>query len=122
MTWEYFQYRWDRMQSVDIGLNKMEIKRLHEDVLTLERVLVYLLTKIVLGQKLSIDDPVVREYLHIEKAENPEQALAEIAGKVKHASDPRLVKCPKCGSAVRDLEGVHDETCMWCGYRLTTEY
>jgi hypothetical protein len=122
MTWEYFQYRWDRMQSVDIGLNKMEIKRLHEDVMTLERVLVYLITKIVLGQKLSIDDPVVREYLHIEKAENPEKALAEIAGKVKHASDPRLVKCPKCGSAVRDLEDVHDEVCMWCGHRLTTEY
>ena len=31
-------------------------------------------------------------------------------------------KCPKCGSAVRDLEGVHDEVCMWCGHRLTTEY
>ena len=122
MTWEYFQYRWDRMQSVDIGVNKMEIKRLHEDVMTLERVLVYLVTKIVLGQKLSIDDPVVREFLHIQKAENPEKALVEIAGKVKHASDPRLVKCPKCGSAVRDLEDVHDETCMWCGHKLTTEY
>ena len=58
MTWEYFQYRWDRMQSADIGANKMEIKRIHEDVMTLERVLVYLVTKIVLGQKLSIDDPI----------------------------------------------------------------
>jgi len=122
MTWEYFRYRWDRMQSADIGSNKMEIKRLQEDCLTLERVLVYLLSRIALEQKITLDDPVLRDFLHLDKASNPEAALREIAGKVKHASDPRLVKCPKCGSAVRDLEGVHNETCQWCGHQLTTEY
>jgi hypothetical protein len=122
MTWSYFRYRWDRMQSVDIGLNQLEIKRLQEDILSLERVLVYLLSKVTLEEKLTLDDPVVRDFLRLDKAENPEAALREIAGNVKHAHDPKLVKCPKCGSAVRDIADVHDEMCQWCGHRLTTEY
>ncbi len=51
MTWEYFRYRWDRMQSVDIGENKMEIKRTQEDCQSLERIIVYMLGKIVMKQE-----------------------------------------------------------------------
>jgi uncharacterized protein with PIN domain len=123
MTWEYFRYRWDRMQSVDIGENKLEIKRTQEDTQSLERIIVYMLGKIVMKQELSLADPVIKDFLHVdEKEENPDKTILEIIGKIKHGSDPRLTKCPKCGAAVRDLPDVHDEKCMWCGHQLETEY
>ena len=123
MTWEYFRYRWDRMQSVDIGENKMEIKRTQEDCQSLERIIVYMLGKIVMKQELSLADPVLKEFLHVNvEEENPDKTVLEIIGKIKHGSDPRLTKCPKCGAAVRDLPDVHAEKCMWCGHQLETEY
>ena len=123
MSWEYFRYRWDRMQSVDIGDNKLGVKKAQEDVQSLERILVYLLGKLVMDQEISIADPVIREFLHVdEKDTSPDRAILEIIGKIKHGADPRLTKCPKCGAAVRDLPDVHDEVCQWCGHRLHTEY
>ncbi|HUU02500.1 MAG TPA: hypothetical protein VM425_13745 [Myxococcota bacterium] len=123
MSWEYFRYRWDRMQSVDIGDNKLGVKKAQEDVQSLERILVYLLGKLVMDQEISIADPVIREFLHVdEKDTSPDRAILEILGKIKHGADPRLAKCPKCGAAVRDLPDIHDEVCQWCGHRLHTGY
>jgi len=123
MSWEYFRYRWDRMQSVDIGENKLEIKRAQEDCQSLERIIVYMLGKIVMKQELSLADPVIKDFLHVDvEEENPDKTVLEILGKIKHGADPRLTKCPKCGAAVRDLPDVHDEKCMWCGHQLETEY
>jgi uncharacterized protein with PIN domain len=123
MSWEYFRYRWDRMQSVDIGDNKVEIKRTQEDVQSLERMLVYIIGRMVMGQEVSLADPVIKEFFHVnEDEENPDKTVLEILGKIRHGADPRLTKCPKCGAAVRDLADVHDEVCMWCGHQLHTEY
>jgi len=124
MMWDYFRYRWDMMQSADIGDNKVAVKRAQEDVHELERMVVYMLGKLVLGEKLTLADPVIRDFLHIEQAEgrDPEHELLETLGKIRHGADPRLTKCPKCGAAVRDLPDVHDEVCQWCGFQLHTTY
>lgn len=31
------------------------------------------------------------------------------------------LRCPKCNGVVDDIEGVHDETCTWCGYQFHTD-
>ncbi|MBW1810466.1 MAG: hypothetical protein JRJ87_19875 [Deltaproteobacteria bacterium] len=101
----------------------MEIKRAQEDCQSLERIIVYMLGKIVMKQELSLADPVIKDFLHVDvEEENPDKTVLEILGKIKHGADPRLTKCPKCGAAVRDLPDVHDEKCMWCGHQLETEY
>ena len=66
---------------------------------------------------------MIAEFLHLEKTgKDPGAQVQEVIGKIRHGADPRLAKCPKCGAAVPDLPGVHDEVCQWCGYQLTTAY
>lgn len=123
MMWEYFRYRWDRMQSADIADNKIAITRAQEDIRELERMLIYLLGKLAMGESVTLADPVIKEFLHLEKAgKEAEKELLETLGKIRHGADPRLTKCPKCGAGVRDLAGVHDEVCQWCGHQLQTIY
>jgi DNA-directed RNA polymerase subunit RPC12/RpoP len=32
-----------------------------------------------------------------------------------------VVECEACGSNVQDIEGITDETCGFCGAKVTTE-
>jgi DNA-directed RNA polymerase subunit RPC12/RpoP len=121
MSWDYFEYRWNMMQSVEIGTQKVDIEKLTQDFAAMERVLIYLLGRIALGQRITPDDPVVKNFMRIGE-EDPQSAVTDLVGKIRDRTAPKLIRCPRCGSGVRDLEGVHDEVCQWCGHKLSTKF
>lgn len=119
--WDSFHRRWDTLQSQDIGHNTADLSALRGAMLDLEKFVVYLTAKLALGQPLEPDDPVVREFLRVKKDEDPRRALLELVGQFQHRHTPRLVTCPKCGAGVRDVRGVLDERCQFCGATVRTE-
>jgi hypothetical protein len=119
-SWQHFQNRWNRMQSADIGRNTLDITALTADLANLDKFLVYLAAKAALGQPLTIEDPVLRTFLNIGRADNGRKALLEIVANMQHQHKPRVVQCPKCGAGVRDLVGITNERCQFCGITLAT--
>ena len=113
--WEYFQYRWDRLQSAEIGRNTRDLAGLQQQVVELEKLLVYLVGRMALGEKLGLDDPEVRRFLHLGDAEDPERAVLAMVRGFEQRTGPKVVECPRCGAGVRDLPGVTDERCGMCG-------
>lgn len=120
-SWENFQYRWDRMQSADIGRNTRDVAEVAANLVELEQFLVYVTAKALLGEPLTLEDKTLRTFLKIDKEDDPRRALVETIAHVQHRHEPKLVKCPRCGSGVRDLRGITDETCNFCGARVRTE-
>lgn len=119
--WDYFQYRWDRMQSADIGTNKTDIVQLQGQVMQLEQMLVYVMAKLAIGEAPPLSDPSVRKFLQIDGVEDPRRAAEELARTFEARHSPRIVTCPSCGAGVRDLPGITNERCGWCGTELRTE-
>ena len=77
------------------------------------------MSKIVRNEKISFNDDVIKRYLHITEAEKPEESIRKLQTKAGNVL--ARVHCPKCDGIVKDIEGVYDEICTWCGYRLKTE-
>jgi hypothetical protein len=89
-------------------------------VADLEKLMVYVVANAALGQPLTVDDPVVRGFLKLARVEDPRRALLELVANIRHQHSPRVVACPKCGAGVRDVIGVTDERCQFCGATLST--
>jgi hypothetical protein len=119
--WDYFQRRWNVMQDAQIAENQKGIVNLEGQLVALERMLVYALVKGALGQPLGLDDPLLQEFLHLKEVEDPRRALLELASNLRGVDQERLVTCPTCGAKVRDIPGVLDEVCSWCGQQIRTE-
>jgi hypothetical protein len=120
-SWDHFQRRWNEQQSADIGQNKLDLVAMAEDARELEKFVVYLTAKSALGQRLEPEDPVLRAFLKVGHDEDPKRALLELVSKMEHRYTKRVVKCPKCGAGVRDVRGVHDERCQFCGATVPTQ-
>ena len=119
--WQYFKYRWDKMQDAEIGNNRLDILHLQNQVMALEQILVYVVAKLAMGQPLDLQDPAILDYLHLKDAEDPERAVLELVGNFRGRYENKLITCPECGAKVRDTPGIYDEVCTWCGHQLATE-
>lgn len=119
-SWDYFQNRWNHLQSADIARNAVDLATLTAELAELEKFMVYVVANAALGQPLSSDDPVVRGFLKLAAVDDPRRALLELVANIQHQHRPRVVTCPKCGAGVRDLVGVTDERCQFCGTTLST--
>lgn len=119
-SWDHFQNRWNRQQSADIGRNTVDLAALTAELADLEKLMVYVVANAALGQPLTADDPVVRDFLKLARVEDPRRALLELVANIRHQHSPRVVACPKCGAGVRDLAGVTNERCQFCGATLST--
>lgn len=119
-SWDTFRSRWELMQSADIAQNAKQLQALAVDFAELEKFVVYLAAKLALGQSLSPDDPAVRDFLRLGRADDPRRALLELVGNLQHKHTPKVVTCPKCGAGVRDVQGVLDERCQFCGATVRT--
>ena len=119
-SWDHFQNRWNRQQSADIGRNAVDLAALTAELADLEKLMVYVVANAALGQPLTADDPVVRGFLKLTRVEDPRRALLELVANIRHQHSPRVVACPKCGAGVRDLVGVTNERCQFCGATLST--
>lgn len=119
--WDYFQYRWDRMQSVDIAANKTDVTHLQTQVMQLEQMLVYVVAKAALGQPLTAESPVLQKFFRVREGDDPKQAATQVVRSMEGKFVTRVVTCPSCGAGVRDLPGVTDELCNWCGTEIRTE-
>jgi hypothetical protein len=119
--WDYFQNRWNVLQDTQIAENQKGIVNLEGQVVVLERMLVFVLAKAGLGQPITLEDPVLQEFLHLKGVADPKRALLELVAKLKGVDKERLVTCPTCGAKIRDIPGVFDEVCSWCGQQIRTE-
>jgi len=119
--WDYFQHRWNVLQDSQIAENQKGIVNLEGQVVVLERMLVYLLARSALGQPLTLEDPVLVEFLHLKDVADPRRALLELVSRLRGVEKERLVTCPTCGAKIRDIPGVFDEACSWCGQQIRTE-
>lgn len=120
-SWDHFQRRWNHQQSADIAQNKLDLVAMAEDARELEKFVVYLAAKSALGQRLTLEDPVLRAFLKVGGDEDPKRALLELISNMEHRHTKRVVKCPKCGAGVRDARGVYDERCQFCGATVPTQ-
>ncbi|HOX46101.1 MAG TPA: hypothetical protein PK668_21035 [Myxococcota bacterium] len=119
--WDYFQHRWNVLQDAQIAENQKGIVNLEGQVVLLERTLVYVLAKGALGQPIGLEDPVLAEFLHLKDVADPRRALLELVSRLKGVDKERLVTCPTCGAKIRDIPGVLDEVCSWCGQQIRTQ-
>lgn len=119
-SWDTFHRRWESMQSTDIARNTREVRELAVEFAELEQFVVYLAAQLALGQAVSAEDPVVRAFLRLRKDDDPRRALLELVGNLQHKHAPRVVTCPTCGAGVRDVRGVLDERCQFCGATVRT--
>jgi hypothetical protein len=115
------QQRWLRLQSQDIGKNSQDLALLALELAELQKFVVYLAAKAALGQPLTPEDPVLASFLKVGKKDDARRALLELVGHLAHQHAPRLVQCPACGAGVRDVHGVTDERCTFCGATVRTQ-
>jgi hypothetical protein len=110
-----------RLQREDIGNNTQDLAMLAIELAELEKFVVYFAAKAALGQPVTAEDPVLASFLKLGKKEDPRRALLELVGHLAHQYAPRLVQCPSCGAGVRDVHGVTDERCTFCGATVRTK-
>ena len=109
----YWNYRWNpdviRRDSVsDPKIGDLEMK-----VVQLERIVSYLLVRLLRGEPVSARDRIVREFLNLSDLQDDDRALSTILGQLVEPLG--LLTCPQCGAKIRDVPGVTDERCHWCG-------
>lgn len=115
----YWARRWnasqiDKDSSQDIKMGDMEMK-----VVQLERMVAYLIIRQVRNQPINLNDKIVREFLNLSDVRDDQDSLdAVFAHLVKPLG---LLTCPECGAKIKDVPGILDEKCMWCGSYIGSE-
>jgi hypothetical protein len=109
----YWARRWDAAQidkdtSQDVKVGDLEMK-----VMQLERMVSYLIIRLVRDQQIDLGDKIVREFLNLSKVRSDQDSLDAI---FSHLVKPLgLLTCPSCGAKIKDVPGIVDEKCHWCG-------
>lgn len=117
---DFFQRRWNEMVSADMAHGASEMAALRAQVVALEKLVVYLGAKLALGESPGPDDATLRDFLHIGEGRDGRRALLELVAQLQPTQAVRIVTCPGCGAGVKDLPGVHDERCQFCGATVFT--
>jgi hypothetical protein len=119
MTSTYWARRWnasqiDKDSAQDVKMGNVEMK-----VVQLERMVSYLIIRLVRGQQIDLQDKIVREFLNLSKVRDDQETLDAI---LSHLVKPLgLLSCPSCGAKIKDVPGVVDEKCHWCGAYVGSE-
>ncbi len=71
------------------------------------------------GRPPDLSHPAILSLIGLPPGTDPERALDHL--RRSQAPVRGLVTCPSCGSQVRDVEGITDERCPWCGEALSTD-
>ncbi|MBW2700391.1 MAG: hypothetical protein JRF33_06190 [Deltaproteobacteria bacterium] len=119
----YFRYRWEQLQSEQITDNLQALRELKINFMDLEKTMVYMVSKLALGQSIDLEDPVFKDFLHMNKVDDKHRAALELIAhfSVKKGGKAKLVECPNCHAKIKDVPGVTDEICTWCGHQLHTD-
>ena len=113
ITSTYWARRWnasqiDKDSSQDLKMGDLEMK-----VVQLERMVSYLIIRLVRDERIDLSDKIVREFLNLSEVRDDQDSLDAI---LSHLVKPLgLLSCPDCGAKIKDVPGVLDEKCMWCG-------
>ena len=86
----------------------------------LERIVAFLIAKMLRDESISLQDAPVRRFLRIpEDAQDDPEKYLQLA---LNALEPvGLLVCTSCDSKVRDIPGFLDETCPICGAHVGSE-
>jgi len=117
VQYNYFLNRW-QLTTESISDNQLEINKLRQQLIHQEQVIVYLLTKLIDNETLSINDEAIKQFLHLPQGEEKE-VLTRL--KSKAGTILGKVRCPTCDALVEDVEGVFEEKCAWCGSTVETD-
>ncbi len=85
-----------------------------------DKVLRYLIARLVTGEPVSLGDEPIRTYLGLpaDAATNPDKYLPIVLQALGPAP---LMTCPKCQSKLKDVPGVTNERCPFCGHEVGSE-
>ena len=103
--------------------NTQAISELINHLIELEKTIIYIVAKLALDQPIDLDDPVFEKFLHLKGIEDRKRAALEVIAhfSVKQGGKAKLVECPNCHAKIKDVPGVTDEICTWCGHQLYTD-
>lgn len=115
----YWAKRWNAAQidkdaSQDVKMGDMEMK-----VVQLERMVSYLMIHLLRDRPINLNDKIVREFFNLSEVREDQDSLDAIYA---HLVKPLgLLTCLQCGAKIKDVPGVLDEKCMWCGAYVGSE-
>jgi len=109
----YWQRRWSAAQIDKDSVQNVKVGDLEMKVVQLERIVSYLIVRLARNQPLDLNDRIVREFLNLSKARDDNDSLNVILSQL--VAPLGLLTCPECGAKIRDVPGVIDERCHWCG-------
>ncbi len=95
------------------------VSQLRAEVQALRTVVGALLIGSLQGRLPDLTQDPFRSFFNVPDGADPAAALAHAV----RIAAPALgkVTCPECGAVVKDLAGVTDERCVFCGHVLTTQ-
>ncbi len=109
----YWANRWNSSQIERDASQDLKVGDLEMKVVQLERMVAYLLIKAYRGENISLQDKIVREFLNLSSVRDDEDSINAVFSQLVEPLG--LLTCPECGAKIRDVPGVTDERCHWCG-------
>lgn len=95
------------------------VSQLRAEVQELRTVVGALLLQSLQGTPPDLTQEPFSRFFNVPAGSSPAEALAHAV----RIAAPALgkVSCPECGAVVKDLAGVTNERCVFCGHVLTTD-
>ncbi len=115
----YWSRRWNASQIDKDASQDLKVGDLEMKVVQLERIVSYLLIKAYRNERIHLEDRIVREFLNLSSVRNDEDSLNAILSQLVEPLG--LLTCPECGAKIRDVPGLTDERCHWCGAFVGSE-
>lgn len=109
-----------KLQSLDDTHIRDSMSRTACRVAELEKIVGFLLAKMIQGETVSLADGPVRRFLRIpeDAKDNPAKYLQVALA----ALEPKgLLRCGACGAKAKDIPGFFDEKCPICGEPIGSE-
>lgn len=104
----------DRNQARDDAAMRDSVSRTDAKGAELQRVVSFVIAKLVTGQAISLADEPIRRFFGLpdDAATNPKRYMHRILAAIPGQG---LLECPECGGKLKDVAGVLDEKCPSCG-------
>lgn len=108
---DYFR---DRNQARDDVAMRDSVSRADAKGTELQRVVSFVVAKLVMGQAISLADEPIRRFFGLpdDAATNPEPYMHRVLAAIPGQG---LLECSACGGKLKDVAGLLDEKCPTCG-------
>lgn len=107
------------------GENAADLMQTRSELLAridkLESLVGFLTARLLSGEGFKANDEPVLRFFGISNKNPDPMKMIRARSQARAGKILGVVECPSCGSNVQDLEGVTEETCGFCGAKVTTD-